>query len=64
MHTESALSSVVWSSNIAGVLVGKTADVSTADRRKVMSANVDSVFLCSRAAMPHPVKSRGSRDWR
>lgn len=47
--------------NNAGVLVmGKIADVSAADWRKVMSVNVDGVFFCTRAAMPHLVTSRGS----
>jgi meso-butanediol dehydrogenase/(S,S)-butanediol dehydrogenase/diacetyl reductase len=47
--------------NNATVLVPrKFADVSTADWRKVMSANVDGVFFCTRAAMPHLIRSRDS----
>lgn len=46
--------------NNAGVAVmGKIADLSTDDWRKVMSADVDGVFFCTRAAMPYLVKSRG-----
>ena len=46
--------------NNAGVAVtGKIADLSTDDWRKVMSADVDGVFFCTRAAMPHLIKSRG-----
>lgn len=47
--------------NNAGVAVmGKIADLSTADWRKVMSADVDGVFFCTRAAMPHLIATKGS----
>jgi meso-butanediol dehydrogenase/(S,S)-butanediol dehydrogenase/diacetyl reductase len=47
--------------NNAGVAVmGKITDISTADWRKVMAADLDGVFYCTRAAMPHLIKSKGS----
>lgn len=46
--------------NNAGVFVtGKITDISTEDWRKVMAPNVDGVFFCARAAMPHLIASRG-----
>ena len=46
--------------NNAGVAVtGKITDATTEDWRKVMSADVDGVFFCTRAAMQHLIKTRG-----
>ena len=46
--------------NNAGVFVtGRLGDTSTADWRKVISPNVDGVFFCTRAAIPHLIASRG-----
>ncbi len=47
--------------NNAGVAVmGKITEATTEDWRKVMSADVDGVFFCTRAAMPHLIKTRGN----
>lgn len=47
--------------NNAGVAVsGPFAKTSIEDWRKVMSINVDGVFYCSRAALPHLLKRKGS----
>jgi meso-butanediol dehydrogenase/(S,S)-butanediol dehydrogenase/diacetyl reductase len=46
--------------NAAVLVTGKIAHVSTADWRKIMSANVDGVFFCTHAGMPHLIRSRDS----
>ncbi|GAB3671852.1 SDR family NAD(P)-dependent oxidoreductase [Salinisphaera aquimarina] len=47
--------------NNAGTAVqGKLAEASDDDWRKVMSTNVDGVFYCCRAALPHLLESKGN----
>lgn len=46
--------------NNAGIAVmGKIAEISAEDWRTQMATNVDGVFYCSKAAMPHLIETRG-----
>ncbi|GJE44421.1 SDR family NAD(P)-dependent oxidoreductase [Methylobacterium soli] len=47
--------------NNAGVApTGPFLDASVADWRKVMAVDVDGVFFCTRAALPHLIEARGA----
>jgi meso-butanediol dehydrogenase/(S,S)-butanediol dehydrogenase/diacetyl reductase len=46
--------------NNAGIAVmGKITDISAEDWRTPMATNIDGVFYCSKAAMPHLIESKG-----